>query len=275
MGIPVLPTDQLRLEAIGDATYGVRFSFNLRTKNGNIETISADVQIVTPLVNKVVFKDIVAEAELFSGGTESLGDAITASPPNSPGRCYVVAYLIRQGTIIQRVLAGYFASRFNPSYPGPQINAGEGPGFINTISGTAPAAGADISDQIPQVQRWKLKAIEAVLVTSAAAANRTVNLFIDDAAATITRRVVLTDTTAQTATLTRTHAWYPGTDNFSTASATLTDTVTILAKFPMVLQDPGITLFTNNRIRTVTANIDVADQWGAARYWVESWIGVF
>jgi len=282
LGIPVLPGDQLRFDCFGDATYGVRFNVNIRntafTPDGVITTgytnAQQDVNILTPLTTANTFKTLISTGEIESASVEASGTGATGTPPVAPGRLYCVAWLVRGGTFLCRLLSGYFSSRSNPSYPGLQVNPGDGPGFINTVAGTAPAVATDISDLVPSTTRWRLKAIEAVLVTDANAANRTVNLFIDDAAGTPTRRIVLTDATAQTATLTRTHAWYPGTDNFNTASVSLTDTVTLLAKFPMLLQDPGIYLTGGDRIRTVTALIQAGDQWSAARYWIESWVGI-
>jgi len=143
-------------------------------------------------------------------------------------------------------------------------------GRVVTLSGTIPAAGAEIADTVPVGSRWRLWAIEVVLVAAAVAVSRSITLFIDDAGSTVTRRIILKDTTAQTTGQTITHHWSPGTEANDANSVAYTDTVNILAKFPMSLQK-GILLFQGYNIRTITANLQGADQYGAARYIVEDW----
>jgi len=173
-------------------------------------------------------------------------------------------------------LSDFLSATFEPAWPSEPLHPRKlaGHGRIRTATGAVPAVGVDISDVVPSGAVWLLYSIEAALVTSAAVANRTVNLFIDDAQSTVTRRVLLTDTTAQTATQTRTHAWYPGTDSISTASVSIVDgAITLLAKFPQTLLG-GVLLNAGDKIRTTTALIDVADQWAAARYRVMEYIDI-
>ena len=101
---------------------------------------------------------------------------------------------------------------------------------------------------------------------------RNTALFIDDAGSTITRKLLLTDTTNQTDAQTRTHGWYPGTAAVDAASVSITDTVTVLAKFPLTLplETP---LNAADNIRTVTTGIQAGDNYGAGRYVVEEWFG--
>ena len=135
-----------------------------------------------------------------------------------------------------------------------------------------PAAGAEVADTVPTGARWRLWAVEVVLVTDGTAANRNTAIFIDDAGSTITRRLLLTDTTNQTATQTRTHHWSPGTESNTAASTSIVDgAITLLAKFPMSLQR-GILLFAGYNIRTVTTGIVAGDNYGVARYIVEEWL---
>ena len=141
-------------------------------------------------------------------------------------------------------------------------------GNLTTVTGANPAAGAEVADTVPTTQRWLLRAIEVVLVTSGDAGNRNVAFFVDDAGATVTRYLMLTDTTNQTATQTRTHHWSPGIDANSAASVSIADTVTVLAKFPMALM-LGVLLNPGANLRTVTTGIFAADDYGAARYVVE------
>jgi len=203
-------------------------------------------------------------------------DAATAFP-TLPGALHVQCSLKRSGSTVAQLFAGYAHRTFQPSFPNtrqvPSADYYSYPGNLLTQSGTAPAVASEIADVVPASAFWRLFAAEVVLVTDANAANRLVNLFIDDGSGgTITRQLLLTDTTAQTATLTRTHGWYSGTDNVNTASVSITDgAITLLAKFPMSLQK-GILLPPSSKIRTITTNIQVGDQYGAARYIVEEYL---
>src|SRR3989304_2595527 len=121
-------------------------------------------------------------------------------------------------------------------------------GLLVTRSGADPAAGAEVADTVPANARWRLWSVEAVLITSSDAANRNTALFIDDAGATVTRRLMLTDSTNQTASQTRTHHWSPGTQANDAASTSISDTVTVLAKWPMSLIG-GVLLKAGDNIR--------------------------
>ena len=52
--------------------------------------------------------------------------------------------------------------------PGP----GGGEGYIRTVTGTDPAAGAEVSETVPTNAFWRLRMFSAVLVADANAANR-------------------------------------------------------------------------------------------------------
>src|SRR5437879_938805 len=180
-----------------------------------------------------------------SVGTLPRGVLVAASVdgnfPTTGGAMHVQVSLKRSGSTVAQLMAGYCHRSNQPTFPYgrnvPMQDYYSYPGNLLTQSGTAPAPGAEIADTVPSGAIWRLSAIEVALVTSAAAANRLVNFIIDDAQATKTRRLLLTDTTAQTATLTRTHGFYPGTDTATAASVAIVDgAITLLAKFPMSLQ---------------------------------------
>lgn len=195
--------------------------------------------------------------------------------PIGPGETFVALTLKRSSADYVQLFMGYYYPGHIPSFwgaGGVLEPSRSGPGRRYTAAGTAPAVATDILDTVPANAFWKLNSIEADLVTDGNAANRTVNFFVDDAGATKTRYLLLTDTTAQTATLTRTHGWYPGTDTNQAASVAVTDTQNILAKYPMSLQFGQLYLKPGDRLRTTTASIQVGDQWSAARYIVEEWI---
>lgn len=52
-------------------------------------------------------------------------------------------------------------------------------GFLTTVTGTNPAAGADIIETVPTNEIWKLKSIRVRFVTDANVANRRIQLFFN------------------------------------------------------------------------------------------------
>lgn len=140
-------------------------------------------------------------------------------------------------------------------------------GRLATITGTNPAANTEVTETVPTGERWKIRAFSVVLVTDANAANRTVNLFIDNGAVTGRKRIY-TDATAQTATTTRTHAWLRGNEAYDVASDSVSDTQTVLVKLCL---DDDIILEAGDRIRTTTASIQAGDDYAAPIFEVEQW----
>lgn len=132
----------------------------------------------------------------------------------------------------------------------------DGSGHLRSITGTTPAAGAEISETCPTGARWDLLVFFAQFVTSAAAANRFPTLTLDDGANVYYR---LGSGANQTATVTFRREWMPGiglpnADNANDQAVGLPTMISI---------GPG------HRIKTVTTAIDVADQWSLVQYLVK------
>ena len=146
----------------------------------------------------------------------------------------------------------------------------DGPGVIRTITGTQPAAGAEVSEAVPANARWKLRSFSVVIVTSSGVANRNVSLVVDDGTAT-NRYQMYTEATPTniTASLTRTLQWQTGYDSSTAAFQSLTDTQTVLYKACLPNDFP---LGKVSKIRTKTANIAAGDQYSAPIYEVEEWL---
>ena len=195
-------------------------------------------------------------------------DANSGNNVDQRGVIWCSLFLLRQDSQISVLFASYLYAGHAPSL-GVVENWRDGPGHYFTASGADAAAGAEVADTVPTGAMWKIYAAEVVLVTTGVA-NRNTALFIDDAGATITRRLLLTDTTNQTDAQTRTHGWYPGTAAVDAASVSITDTVTLLAKFPETL--PVGPLDEADNIRSVTTGIQAGDNYGVARYIVEEWL---
>jgi hypothetical protein len=179
------------------------------------------------------------------------------------GHIYAIVELVRgqSGGVLPlgTLLSGYVTSAGRLAWPeGPNEPSPAGFGRIRLITGTNPAAGAEISETVPTGARWKLRTFIYTLVTSAAVANRRPVLTIDDGATTIWESFT---NVAQTATQTAKYRAGVG------VPFLLYDTLAYHLPLPSDLLLPAAA-----RIRTVTALIDVADDYGAPVYAVEEWL---
>lgn len=148
---------------------------------------------------------------------------------------------------------------------------GGGEGFIRTVTGTNPAAGAEVSEAVPTNAIWNLLAFGVVLVTDGNAANRTSNLIIDDGT-TQNRRWALRDSTAQTATQTRTHLWTRGYSQAAVLGSDQfddTDNLLVIQALPEPLILPE-----GYRIRTITGGLLAGDNYAAPIFQVGEWLVV-
>lgn len=215
------------------------------------------VKILAPLTGKIV--------------GASVGFS-TAAVIVGPGQIYVVGW-VRQGFQSDTILlSGYLYSGHNPSYPvGPLEGPLEGPGWIHSLVGANPAAGAEVAEVVPANTVWKLNAISVVFVASAQAANRLPYLVVDDGSTVYLVRAK--EDLPITAGLTRTIAWIQGNELTATVSEALADgaaTVIWLLKLPA--GERSLYLWPGYRIRTLTTALDAADDYAAPKYNVEEWI---
>jgi hypothetical protein len=142
-----------------------------------------------------------------------------------------------------------------------QSSATDGGGAPRAIVGTTPAAGADIVETVPTGARWQLQAFEATYVTSVAVANRQPSLVIDDGANVYAEFDGSAVTPAST---TMRYSARVGMQNNETHISSN-------------LQNWGLSPFVlpaGHRIRTATAGIQAADQWGSPKYSVIEWLEV-
>jgi hypothetical protein len=190
---------------------------------------------------------------------------VVDAPANAkPGACYVRVLLVRGAAptppIAQVLVAGYVVTGSGLIWPQPRyVHPAEGPGRLRIITGTDPAAGNQILETVPTGARWKLLALRAALLTSAAVANRSVQLWFDDGATTWYELPPMVDQPASTY---YTYNWAIG---VSTRAGVPTGWV----------QDPlpdRITLAAGWRFQTVVANMQAGDDWYAPVYYVEEWV---
>jgi len=139
-------------------------------------------------------------------------------------------------------------------YPSP-----EGPGTLRSITGTDPAAGAEISETVTANARWRLISFRASLVTDATVANRRMNLNIDDGTNTLLLTPPASD---QAATLTYIYQ----ASNYGTVSNFLSTTMALPLPSDLILHG-------GYRIRSSTNSLQAGDNWGAPQYLVEEYTG--
>lgn len=130
-------------------------------------------------------------------------------------------------------------------------------GRIRSITGTDPAAGAEISEVVPDRRRWRILAVRFSLTTDATAADRIVHLHLDDGTSIFADVCV---TTAHAASITKVY-------NFSNYGSTqLAPTTCLYIPLPPLPLMPGY------RIKTITDNLQAGDDFTAPQLLVEEWI---
>lgn len=161
----------------------------------------------------------------------------------------------------KQVLAqDYITTQMGPSWPGGRIASGvEGQGMLYSFTVANPAAGADWIQTVPTGARWRLWATSASLTTSAAVANRSSSLRLDDG---VTPLWQAGHNVVQTAGITLLWTFTLGLANLVLASGTASTQ-------PML---PVATLLAGWRIQSFTSSLQAGDQWSAIRLLVEEWL---
>lgn len=167
----------------------------------------------------------------------------------------------REGAVqpMATLLQGYITTNARLAWPGsPIMPSTAGAGRLRTITGTDPAAGAEISETVPAGVRWRFLAMRFVLVTSAVAANRSVSLIFDDGSS---QWLQVSDNQVQAASLTHTYV------------AMSSGQIGLMGGSLHALNTPSdVWLPAGSRIRTSTGSIDAGDNYGAPVYEVEEFI---
>lgn len=175
------------------------------------------------------------------------------------GECYVKISLRINQVVAAILCAGYVTDAGSPNWPNGKIESStEGPGLIRSITGTNPAAGVEISETVPPGAVWKPISLIATFVTSADVANRLPSIVLDDGTNIYFTQEV---TGLQTASSTVLHEIAVGLERLAVVSTNKQLGIPI-----------GTKMAAGNRIRTLTANIVAADNWGVPQLLVEEWI---
>lgn len=174
---------------------------------------------------------------------------------------------------IRHILARGYVYESHAISLGEQIEPGPegGRGFIRTVTGTNPDAGAEVSEAVPSDAIWRLLAFGVVMAVDTASAGITapVSLVVDDGAVTA-RKAIFKNSNTQAANTTRTWFWGP-TDMMGgqIVTTSLADTQTVLYENSIGKE---LFLVEGDRIRTITPGIDPQDDYAAPIFQVEEWI---
>jgi hypothetical protein len=175
------------------------------------------------------------------------------------GQCYVRVSLRIEGVIVATLFAGYVDGTTAVAFPNGKIEDSlSGFGFFRSITGTDPAAGAEVSETVPTGALWKLHSLTVTLVCDATVANRQPKLRFDDLSNFVFYGGFGANSVAgETSQL----AWAAvGAVAASSYSGRLN-------QLPFDFK-----LLAGYRIRTNTSTIQAGDDYGAPQLYVEEWI---
>ncbi len=252
---------------------GVDDRLYVRSRNSVVGTrlqvagrlLTADGSIVPFNFEHVPLTNRAASIEAFRLAEGYLLSVVVFSTAASQrrGQTFVEIGLLRgrdvRDSVVDVLARDYIAIEEPLAFPGGPIRSSlEGPGALRSITGTDPAAGAEISETVPSDARWKLLAIRFAFVTDANAANRGVLVELTDGTNTYhhTRQHDV-----QTASLTTTYNYAVGT--FFEATALFLEHHNVL---------PELLMAAGHVWTTVTGSIQAGDNYGAPQYLVEEWI---
>ncbi len=227
-----------------------------------------DGQVVPVIVEQAPNTDRTAKTTVQFVGEGFLLSAYCVDTSNSAkrGHCFV-QFGVSRGLGTSRLdycLLGsdYVGAAVALSWPNSIIRHSlEGPGVLRQITGTDPAAGAEVSETVPTGARWRLRGIQVNLLCSATVADRYPRLITDDGTNNLTAnpqplKLVASDNLFC--------FWVPG-HTWDTGIAVI-ERVAGLAGDAL--------LGAGYRIRTATFGLQAGDNYGAPNLFVEEWIEV-
>lgn len=175
------------------------------------------------------------------------------------GACFVRISLRVEGVVMATLFADYVTDTSVPAYPNGAIKSSiEGPGLFRSITGTNPAAGAEITETVPTNALWRLYGLNVSFTADATVATRQAIFEITDGANAIVRTPSHVGMTAGLGY--RVQFGNYGTQNAITGSATYAVT-------PL-----DIRILAGYVIRTSTVSLQAGDDYGTPQYYVEEWI---
>lgn len=239
------------------ASVAIRISGRFLHLDGRVEPF---VDRLVPTSNRAASTKVL---HIGTGWLLNVQVNVSAQAPLT-GQAFAIVSVVRGQTgateDLATLAAGYVTALQRIAWPGsPILNSLEGGGALRSITGTSPAAGAEISESVPTGARWELLAFRTLFTTAAAVANRTNYLTLDDGATEYFRM-------QQNATFVASQAWVVGWAQGLALWANQGQPGQ-LAPLPT-----GLRLGAGHRIKTVTAGIQAADQYSAVQYLVREWL---
>lgn len=256
--------DALRLTAF-DALTGVTL-----TLSGRFLPVARDDQDV-PRPGPFTHVLVPASDRTASVITRGLGEgwlleASVVASVGAPlvGQCFCVLSIVRglaaSALELSTLAEGYVTSKQRIAWPGGLFGASlDGGGALRTILGTTPAPGAEVTETVPTGARWEPLAINMTFTASAAVANRTVALDLDNGTNLFAR---IFSQNAVVASGSEMLNWFQGGPYSGTAPAAVN-------MMPLPI---GLRLGAGYRFKTTTVGLQAADQFSAISYLVREWI---
>ena len=249
------------LVVTGLFTFGVVLTVSGRILDALSKKVVPFQQTITVAASAAIQQFQIGTAEGFLLGATIAG----AAAGNGTRQNYVALGIMRGALSLlatqTQLCAGYLNNMGLVSWPVTGIvNPREGNGVPRNNSVGNPGAGAEWTYTVAGALREQLVSIHATLATAVAVANRQVTLVVDDGANTLWES---TPGPVQAASLT----WdYTGA-GFGYAPTNVLTKVSVHV-------DPSIVMQAGFRVRTVTTNIQGADQWSNIRLLTRQWIDI-
>ncbi|GAI34682.1 unnamed protein product, partial [marine sediment metagenome] len=169
--------------------------------------------------------------------------------PVKRGQCYARVTLLFQDKQIAILSSAYVTDAKGITYP-PGVHEGftEGPGHLYSVAFPVPAFGAELSLEVPENVRWRVRAIYILLITDEAVFDRAVRVVFNLA---YQLDYIVPDVVAQTASTTM--MYYLG-KNGETHIGTV-DPLMVAMKLPDIVLEGG------NTIETLTVDLQEGDRY--------------
>jgi len=173
------------------------------------------------------------------------------------GKVYANLYLNVNSTKVYSFISGYVTSTVGLTWPyGRGEDPKSGMGVFESVTGTNPAAGAEVEEYVPSGKLWRIHAFRINFTTDATVADRAVSLAIAGINGNIIR---IPSSVVQTASTTRIYQFGVGLLNLENA----TSGIITVPLFPDLFLNPA------DIISTITTNRQATDNFGAPEMYVE------